>query len=268
MGLISKQQAAKRLGKEVRTIDDWIECGILKACKIQRKPNAKPTSMIDEAQVNSLLASARDIRKSKEILQHEQAHLNAELDDVRKASGIDRWAVNKLVETALVTVGATLTSREADIVKNICAGRYYEDVAKDLGLTRERTRQLFEKAFRRMRVSLSQYNDAIEKYNDVVLERDALQMEVVRLRKHMEKNEPTEIEKYREKLLAMSLREHFSRDLSVRALNCLMSAGIETLGQLTMMRRTDLLKLKNFGRKSISDLDELLAKLDLTWRTA
>ena len=52
-------------------------------------------------------------------------------------------------------------------------------------------------------------------------------------------------------------------DLSVRALNCLKSAEVETLGELVQYNKTDLLKFRNFGKKSLTELDELLASLNL-----
>lgn len=54
-------------------------------------------------------------------------------------------------------------------------------------------------------------------------------------------------------------------DLSVRALNCLKSAEVETLGELVVFNRNDLLKFRNFGKKSLTELDELLANLGLSF---
>lgn len=54
-------------------------------------------------------------------------------------------------------------------------------------------------------------------------------------------------------------------DLSVRALNCLKSADVETLGELVVFNKTGLLKFRNFGRKSLTELDELLASLNLSF---
>ncbi|MDE6652723.1 MAG: DNA-directed RNA polymerase subunit alpha [Paramuribaculum sp.] len=54
-------------------------------------------------------------------------------------------------------------------------------------------------------------------------------------------------------------------DLSVRALNCLKSAEVETLGELVVFNKTDLLKFRNFGKKSLTELDELLASLNLSF---
>jgi len=52
-------------------------------------------------------------------------------------------------------------------------------------------------------------------------------------------------------------------DLSVRALNCLKSAEVETRAELVVYNKTDLLKFRNFGKKSLSELEELLATLNL-----
>ncbi|HIU56169.1 MAG TPA: DNA-directed RNA polymerase subunit alpha [Candidatus Gallibacteroides avistercoris] len=54
-------------------------------------------------------------------------------------------------------------------------------------------------------------------------------------------------------------------ELSVRALNCLKSADVETLGELVVFNKTDLLKFRNFGKKSLTELDELLANLNLSF---
>lgn len=53
--------------------------------------------------------------------------------------------------------------------------------------------------------------------------------------------------------------------LSVRALNCLKSAEVESLGELVVFNRADLLKFRNFGKKSLTELDELLANLNLSF---
>jgi len=54
-------------------------------------------------------------------------------------------------------------------------------------------------------------------------------------------------------------------DLSVRALNCLKAADVDTLGELVQYNRTDLLKFRNFGKKSLTELDDLLTGLGLNF---
>ncbi|MDA3880031.1 MAG: DNA-directed RNA polymerase subunit alpha [Prolixibacteraceae bacterium] len=54
-------------------------------------------------------------------------------------------------------------------------------------------------------------------------------------------------------------------DLSVRALNCLKAADVETLGDLVQYNRNDLLKFRNFGKKSLTELDDLLSGMNLNF---
>ena len=52
-------------------------------------------------------------------------------------------------------------------------------------------------------------------------------------------------------------------DLSVRALNCLKAAEVETLGELVAFNKADLLKFRNFGKKSLTELENLVASKNL-----
>lgn len=52
-------------------------------------------------------------------------------------------------------------------------------------------------------------------------------------------------------------------DLSVRALNCLKAAEVDTLGDLVVYNRSDLMKFRNFGKKSLSELEELVGSKGL-----
>ena len=52
-------------------------------------------------------------------------------------------------------------------------------------------------------------------------------------------------------------------DLSVRALNCLKAAEVETLGELVSFNKVDLLKFRNFGKKSLTELENLVASKNL-----
>ena len=54
-------------------------------------------------------------------------------------------------------------------------------------------------------------------------------------------------------------------DLSVRALNCLKAAEVDTLGDLVSFNKNDLMKFRNFGKKSLTELDELVAAKNLSF---
>ena len=53
--------------------------------------------------------------------------------------------------------------------------------------------------------------------------------------------------------------------LSVRALNCLKTAEVFTLGELVSFKKSDMLKFRNFGKKSLSELEELIEQKGLTF---
>lgn len=84
----------------------------------------------------------------------------------------------------------------------------------------------------------------------------------------LEQNETDGNEEFDEEILHMRqlLKTKLAdMNLSVRALNCLKSAEVETLGELVQFNKNDLLKFRNFGKKSLTELDELLESLNLSF---
>lgn len=84
----------------------------------------------------------------------------------------------------------------------------------------------------------------------------------------VDENEKTGSDEFDEEVLRMRqlLKTRLNEmDLSVRALNCLKAAEVETLGELVTYHRNDLLKFRNFGKKSLTELDDLLANLKLNF---
>lgn len=84
----------------------------------------------------------------------------------------------------------------------------------------------------------------------------------------IEATDAENIEEFDEEVLHMRQmlkRKLSDLNLSVRALNCLKAADVETLGQLVEHNKNDLLKFRNFGKKSLTELDELLDSLSLSF---
>ncbi len=80
------------------------------------------------------------------------------------------------------------------------------------------------------------------------------------------RQEQAPVEEFDEDVLSMRklLKTKLSdQDLSVRALNCLKAAEVDTVGDLVKYNRSDLLKFRNFGKKSLTELDDLLTHLNL-----
>jgi DNA-directed RNA polymerase subunit alpha len=84
----------------------------------------------------------------------------------------------------------------------------------------------------------------------------------------LEMDEKSETEEFDESALQMRqiLKKKLSdMDLSVRALNCLKAADIESLGDLVSYKKTDLLKFRNFGKKSLTELEDLIENNGLSF---
>ena len=84
----------------------------------------------------------------------------------------------------------------------------------------------------------------------------------------IEATDAENIEEFDEEVLHMRQmlkRKLSDLNLSVRALNCLKAADVETLGQLVGHNKNDLLKFRNFGKKSLTELEELLESLKLSF---
>jgi DNA-directed RNA polymerase subunit alpha len=77
-----------------------------------------------------------------------------------------------------------------------------------------------------------------------------------------EKKEEDKIEEQEiEKIISLPITEI---ELSVRSANCIAGASITTIGQLAQKSEPEMLKFRNFGKKSLNEIKEVLSELGLT----
>lgn len=84
----------------------------------------------------------------------------------------------------------------------------------------------------------------------------------------LETEKDQEVEQVDEEMLHMRklLKTNLSElDLSVRAYNCLKAADVKTLGDLVRLEISDMMKFRNFGKKSLAELEQLVAEKNLTF---
>ncbi len=77
-----------------------------------------------------------------------------------------------------------------------------------------------------------------------------------------------EVESYDEEVLEMRkllLKQLTELELSVRALNCLKAAEVDTVADLVSYTKADLMKFRNFGKKSLTELEDLVSNLGLSF---
>ena len=68
--------------------------------------------------------------------------------------------------------------------------------------------------------------------------------------------------KYMDRILSMPIEDY---NLSVRTMNCLKAADINTLGDLLSYKKKDLLRYRNFGKRSLSEIESFVENLGLEW---
>jgi DNA-directed RNA polymerase subunit alpha len=104
--------------------------------------------------------------------------------------------------------------------------------------------------------ALLQASAILQRHLDVFVgyDKDAIEFEEAEARQDDDKAK-------QRKQLSMSVNEI---ELSVRAANCLNNANITTVGQLAMKTEQEMLKYRNFGKKSLNEIKEKLAALNLT----
>lgn len=81
----------------------------------------------------------------------------------------------------------------------------------------------------------------------------------------VEENIVSEITDDKDNMNEILMRSVEDLELSVRSANCLKNAGINTIGHLVQKSEADMLKTKNFGRKSLSEIKDILGEYNLTF---
>lgn len=259
MSLITKKHAGEILNRPERTIIDWIESGVLKAHKV------KSVLYVDSDTVYALKDTEADIDHALQERKAILKDLNEDLAEMRMVNHFNREEIRRTIKCMVNALRIpSMAEREKMVLHEVMEGKKYEDVGEVLGLSRERVRQLFEKALRKIRYGSVVYGKV---YDEVL----TLRGENQNLRKVIERQEAM-LKDYMEKLhiedmpqeqMAAELygKRLVDCDLSVRTLNCLKGADIDTIGDLVQYDKTDLLRLRNFGKKSLTELDDFLASI-------
>ena len=172
---------------------------------------------------------------------------------------------------------STLTERQQAMLKEYYENeKTYDEIAKEVGITRERIRQVIVKALRMLRhpsrMHYIKYGYKIasgelsrqveERYSEEIKRLEAVYSDKVsELRQKIsELDDNSKRLEYKESVDFMRSLELpiTDLDLSVRSYNCLVRAGIETLYELCNYTYNDLIAVRNLGRKST---EEVIAKM-------
>ena len=291
--MISRKDAAEILGVNPQTISNYAERGIIHERRARGhcfyhlaeiESLAECPGLKDTEQIQAEICKMQEEIREQYTLTYNEYNLRVK--EFHKAFG-DRsqWERYRQIVMTLVQLTCDdLTVREKGIISRILDCDSFDHIAHCYGISYERTRQVFMKGLRKM----LRYSDKIQEREKRITDAmDKLQSEKNSL---MEENERLKLalidkqadaeEKRKESLAVINSIELYRTckpftipladiGLSVRAFNCCKSKDIRTIGELVSFKQSDLMKLRNFGRKSMNELEELLARYGLRfgmWR--
>lgn len=288
--LISLTEAAAILGVHRQTISNYIDRGILKLSSSQlHKGSSK--YLVYQNDVFKLLGSEKynlsQLHKDIEILKEELERARKEYKEKIKLYSkeittsdeykgllnllhldLQRW-VHYWFE-----VGETLhEQRNLSIIKEYIAGSDLTKLSIQYGLSREAVRNIIWKGTRSVRKKVRQIPELYKSLKDLHKkiyyldkENESLKRINCKLKKFFmidgneEKFRDNEI---REDDMTLDLMDC---DLSVRAMNCLKAAEVRTLGDLSKLTQMEIMKFRNFGKKSLNEIVELLESRGYEWK--
>ena len=275
MKLIQIKEAGERLGVSRQTITNWSKQGVFRLRKIGK------ALWVDEETIVRMADTAQDIERTRALLKKEQEELRMAYDeehsiltDVRKeVMLVARYRNNLVAREFYLSIPRALQSlgiicqREADVMCSVIHGHDIGWIAEDYGITREGVAQIFFRGCSKAR-KLQGLKDRIERAEEILSDNEALRRKnelLTRILKDIEKENGTSLlpkDKEEEDLLTKDIRRC---DLSIRAKNVLHAIGINTIGELVQVRKSQLRSIRNCGEKTIDELDSFIRSKGLKW---
>ena len=285
--LITRQEAAAMLDVNQQTISNWIESGVIKGKNI--KKNGVARTYVDRNTIEALFDDAKAIAEAKAKMEAMRKETDAEYEKVNfenlfiKTHPIDYAAVlliNDLARDVIhFTTEGLLDDRKKTMLKEFLNGYSISEIAGHYSLSRERVRQILSRCARTI-YQASTFKDIVQKNMGLQDKIDELQQAYKTTQRALDEAN-REIRIMRDKYGALTTMDkapyvpeendtELARlintfkvklvdcDLTVRCLNCCKSIDVETVGDAVQHQKTDFLKARNFGRKSLTELDDLI----------
>jgi len=292
--MILLSEASRRIGVSTQTLKNWYERGIINIKKMGR------AYYVDADLIEQIGDIASDVEKTRLELEQLKADYSKEmfeLEQLRKGLLEERNDLNdrrrylnlcvnssirnKFFQTvvSILECNGSLKQKECDVLRLCLEGQSLEAIAFSYGLSRERIRQIVDKAIRKSR-ELQDLQDIFDVIHKQRSDNDALKSVVRDLRgkirvqdevdrlaaeKSLEEKRKQIIEN--DKICKLLNTKIVDCQISVRSLNCLKSVDVETIGDLCRLKKTDFLKIRNAGKKSLIELDDFLIDHGLEWGT-
>lgn len=280
--LITRNEAAQLLDVTPQTISNWVEKGILIGHYVDRQ------LVIDRSTIEKYFDTLSEVRfmekrisAAKRDLQFVENELMTNLKDTRSAvhllgDGVPAHFLIEIFESIIEASGNdVLKEREKVILTKLIEGNSPEYIGDEYGLTRSRIMQIASHAVRKL-ACVKTFSELRKENKQLIFDNANFQTVIQAFQnriKELERvNNITSAPVSEYDYLLGDKGGHFTAlmntkvidlKITVRSLNCLKAADIETLGDLVRCNKNDLLKHRNFGKKSLTELHDLLDSLHL-----
>ena len=264
MERMTRNDAAAYLGVDPQTITNWVNKGLLGGYndKSSKRFWVNADDVKKYSEKYKMLSVSEDLldREQKELLASERK-VNAKIQMLmHDALNVSSFSYDKIGGSLCTLLELTSQGgmREKKIMQAFFNGDRISNIAYEFGLSRERVRQIVIKAIRK-------FNYAIEELADLKQENNSLKEEIknVKMQLIMQEGEKEELsEDVPPSVFSIRL---VNCNLPVRVLNVTKAADIDTIGDLVQYSKFEMVKFRNFGKKSLMQLDEFIHEMGLEW---
>jgi hypothetical protein len=274
---MSRQEVADYFGVERQPISNWTSRGLITPIDHTRGHHYSREQI--EAYASSLMNIHRHdtrIAELEHLLKEKLNALEMKWSDIETEEPLRPWDVKEAFVRVANGIIATLPhiasrndERVVNIVNDLLRFTSPKSVAEKYDLSCWRIHQLFNRALRLYAYApnvLEEKDKRIEEQSLLIMElkgKCAQLANELATRKEQQEETPIAVNEDFLAYIKMCETPMDSFPLSVRAKTCLSNAEIETLGELIALQKSDLLKFRNFGRKSLTEIDDLIESLNL-----
>lgn len=279
--LISRQQAASLLDVDCQTVTNWINKGILRGRMIDGR------QMVDRATITRYFDSLGELSSMESALTTEKSRLDSVRKDVETTLAdflsarsllnveLSQSVFIPVIEAILSVAEEFILPRSLSILSGLLHGSSLDQLSAQYGISRHRVIVIAVRVCHRlwqMKSYHSLYMSCKEKEAELAHAESILSIQrqkIIELSAKLDFQESA-YEKYRSylgpkggeitDLLNTSIRDV---TLTARSYNCVCAADVETLGDLVRCHPNQLLKFRNFGRKSLREIEDMLAGFNL-----
>ena len=265
MEKMTRNEAAAYLGVDPQTITNWVNKGLLGGYndKSSKRFWVNADDVKKYSEKYKMLSVSEDLldREQKELLASERK-VNAKIQMLmHDALNVSSFSYDKIGSSlcTLLELTAQYGLREKKIMQAFFNGDRISDIADHFELSRERVRQIVIKAIRK-------FNYAIKELADLKQENNSLKEEIKNVKMQLIMQEGEKEEEHSDDIppSVFSIRL-VNCNLPVRVLNVTKAADIDTIGDLVQYSKFDMVKFRNFGKKSLMQLDEFIHEMGLEW---